>query len=361
VNVVIAGGGTGGHLFPGIAVAEELAARGHDVTFVGTARGIEARVCPKEGWPLELIEVGGIKGGGFGGALRGILRVPRALAQSRAILKRIDPQLVVGVGGYASGPVVLAAALGGRPTAILEQNSVPGFTNRVLGRFVKAVFGAFEGARARFPSKKFHLVGNPIRKKLREQIGRAGGDARGLLVVGGSQGAHAVNELVLEAMLLLGEKAPPLVHQTGQADLAAMQQKYAGLKQVRVLPFIEDMAAAYRGAELVVCRAGASTLAELTALGVPSLLIPFPHAADDHQTMNAREVEAAGGAHVLVQKDTTPRILADAIVDLLAHPAARAKMAAASRALGRPDAHAQIADALERMTPVPSALGRAKT
>jgi UDP-N-acetylglucosamine--N-acetylmuramyl-(pentapeptide) pyrophosphoryl-undecaprenol N-acetylglucosamine transferase len=354
MRVVIAGGGTGGHLFPGIAVAEELVARDHDVTFVGTARGIEARVCPKEGWPLELIDVGGIKGGGIGGVIKGVGRMPRALLQSRRILKKIDPQLVVGVGGYASGPVVLAAALGGRATAILEQNSVPGFTNRVLGRFVKAVFGAFEGARARFPAKKFQLVGNPIRLKLRNQIGRAAGDARGVLVVGGSQGAHAVNELVLEAMLLLGEKAPPLLHQTGQTDFAALQQKYAGLKQVQVVPFIDDMAAAYRGAELVVCRAGASTLAELTALGVPSLLIPFPHAADDHQTMNAREIEAAGGARVLVQKDTTPQILADAMMELLARPDERAKMAAASRALGRPDAHAQIADALE-------ALARAKT
>src|SRR5262249_38753804 len=155
----------------------------------------------------------------------------------------------------------------------LEQNSVPGFTNRILGRFVKLVFGAFEGARARFPTKKFRLVGNPIRKKLREQMDRSSGEAKGVLVVGGSQGAHAVNELVLGAMKLLGEKAPPLVHQTGASDLAAMQQNYQGLKNVTVTAFIDDMAAAYRAAKLVVCRAGASTLAELTALGVPSLLI----------------------------------------------------------------------------------------
>jgi UDP-N-acetylglucosamine--N-acetylmuramyl-(pentapeptide) pyrophosphoryl-undecaprenol N-acetylglucosamine transferase len=353
MRVVIAGGGTGGHLFPGIAVAEELVARGHQVTFVGTERGIEARVCPKEGWPLELIEVGGIKGGGIGGAIKGLARVPKAMSQSRQILKRIDPQLVIGVGGYASGPLVLAAALKGIPTAILEQNSVPGFTNRILGRFVKLVFGAFEGARARFPKKKFRLVGNPIRKKLRDQINkmteRAAGEANNVLVVGGSQGAHAVNELVLGAMKLLGDKAPPLVHQTGASDLAAMQQNYQGMKDVTVTTFIDDMAAAYRAAKLVVCRAGASTLAELTALGVPSLLIPFPFAADDHQTQNAREIEAAGGARVLVQKDTTPQILADAMMALYADESGLAKMRDASRALGKPRAHAEIADALDEL------------
>jgi UDP-N-acetylglucosamine--N-acetylmuramyl-(pentapeptide) pyrophosphoryl-undecaprenol N-acetylglucosamine transferase len=351
VHVVIAGGGTGGHLFPGIAVAEELVARGHEVTFVGTARGIEARVCPKEGWPLELIEVGGLKGSGFGGALKGLSRVPRALLQSRKILQKLQPQLVVGVGGYASGPVVLAAALSGRPTAILEQNSVPGFTNKILGKFVDSVFGAFEGARAKFPKQKFKLVGNPIRKRLRESASRAErgevhGQGDGVLVVGGSQGAHAVNELVLKAMLLLGKNAPRLVHQTGQADLAAMQQKYASLPQVKVVPFIDDMAAAYRGAQLVVCRAGASTLAELTALGVPALLIPFPFAADDHQTKNAREIEAAGGARVLVQSETTPERLAQAMTELLADEKTRSAMAAASRSLGKPNAHAEIPDAL---------------
>ncbi len=367
MKVLIAGGGTGGHLFPGIAVAEELVARGHEVTFVGTERGIEARVCPKEGWPLELIDVGGIKGGGFFGALKGLARVPRAMLQSRRILKKIDPQLVVGVGGYASGPLVLAAALGGRPTAILEQNSVPGLTNRVLGRFVQAVFIAFEGARPRFSAKTnafswaIPFAENCAiyaRRARRNSDGSSDGDSDhgdgGRVVVGGSQGAHAVNELVLGAMKSLGERAPKLLHQTGPTDLAAMQQKYAGMKQVEVVAFIDDMAAAYRGAKLVVCRAGASTLAELTALGVPAILIPFPFAADDHQTVNAREIETAGGARVLIQKDTTPRILADTMMELLADAPARQEMATASRALGRPNAHALIADALE-------SLGRAKT
>jgi UDP-N-acetylglucosamine--N-acetylmuramyl-(pentapeptide) pyrophosphoryl-undecaprenol N-acetylglucosamine transferase len=231
-------------------------------------------------------------------------------------------------------------------TAILEQNSVPGMTNRILGQFAWAIFIAFDAARPRFPKDKLFLVGNPIRKKLRERLSAAAGESDGVLVVGGSQGAHAVNVLVLEAMKLLGERAPRLLHQTGAADFAAMQQGYAGLSRARVVPFIDDMAAAYRGAELVVCRAGASTLAELTALGIPALLIPFPSAADDHQTVNAREIETAGGARVLIQKDTTPRILADTMMALLADAPARQKMAAASRALGRPDAHVEIVNVL---------------
>jgi UDP-N-acetylglucosamine--N-acetylmuramyl-(pentapeptide) pyrophosphoryl-undecaprenol N-acetylglucosamine transferase len=357
MKVVIAGGGTGGHLFPGIAVAEELAARGHEVRFVGTARGIEARVCPKEGWPLDLIDVAGLKGSGPLGLVKGLLRVPRALWQSWRLLSKHRPDLVIGVGGYASGPMVLAAALTGRPTAILEQNSVPGITNRILGKLVRVVFGAFEAARRSFPSRKYRLVGNPVRRGIREKL-QASGDGAGkkaLLVVGGSQGAKAVNELVSAAMQLLANDghAPALRHQTGAADFAAMQQKYAALQNngaaIEVSPFIEDMAAAYRAAALVVARAGASTLAELTALGLPSLLIPFPHAADDHQTVNARELEAAGAARLMPQASTTPAELARAIDSLLADDVERARMAQAARALARPNAHAEIADALESL------------
>src|SRR5581483_3237989 len=284
-----------------------------------------------------------------------LVRVPRALWQSFKLLRRNQPDLVIGVGGYASGPMVLAAALSGRPTAILEQNSVPGITNRMLGKLVRAVFGAFEAARRFFPSRKYRLVGNPVRRALRQRLqASAGGagDARGVLVVGGSQGAKAVNELVSEAMKLLAAegRAPTLRHQTGAADFAAMQQKYTDAHiPVEVSPFIEDMAQAYRAAALVVARAGASTLAELTALGLPSLLIPFPHAADDHQTVNARELEAAGAARLLPQASTTPAELASAVSALLADDTARARMSAAARALARPHAHAEIADALESL------------
>jgi len=360
MRVIVAGGGTGGHLFPGLAVAEELIGRGHEVRFVGTARGIEARVCPKEGYALDLIEVGGLKGGGVVGLVKGLFRVPRAMLQSFSILRRHKPDLVIGVGGYASGPLVLAAALSGRPTAILEQNSVPGVTNRILGRVVGAVFGAFDAAQRFFPSRKYQLVGNPVRKRVRERLNaNANVNANvnvnangGVLVVGGSQGAHAVNELMCEAMKLLHAegRVPALVHQSGEKDAPELERRYreAGVT-VEVKPFIDDMAAAYRAAALVVCRAGASTLAELTALGLPSILIPFPQAADDHQTVNARELEQKGAARVLVQKDTTPAELARVMRELLDDGVALARMGDAARALGRPEAHARIADALEAL------------
>jgi UDP-N-acetylglucosamine--N-acetylmuramyl-(pentapeptide) pyrophosphoryl-undecaprenol N-acetylglucosamine transferase len=357
VRVVIAGGGTGGHLYPGIAVAEELRARGgHEVLFVGTARGIEARVVPREGWPLELIDVAGLKGGGLVGIARGLLRVPRALWQSLRILRRFRPDLVVGVGGYASGPLVLTAALTGRATAILEQNSIPGVTNRILGKVVRAVFAAFAESERFFPSRKVKLVGNPIRQRFLSGTGTstetgagAGAGAGTVLVCGGSQGAHAVNEVAVEAIALLAAegRAPRVVHQTGEKDRSAVEERYraAGV-QAEVRAFIDDMAAAYRSAELVIGRAGATTLAELTAIGKPAILIPFPHAADDHQTVNARALETAGAARVFAQAGLGARALADAIAQLLADEPGRAKMAEASRALGRPDAARAIADAL---------------
>lgn len=350
--VVIAGGGTGGHLFPGFAVAEELLARGHQARFVGTARGLEARLCPQKGFALDLIDVTGLKRKSWRELASSLARLPRALGQSLALLRRHHPDVVVGVGGYASGPLVLAAALAGRPTAILEQNSVPGMTNRILGRLVERVFGAFAAAARFFPRRKFLLVGNPVRRQLLEAKTAPAAREFRLLALGGSQGAHAVNELVSEAMQLLAAegRAPRLLHQSGAADVAALRRKYAeaGL-MVELRDFIDDMGAAYRSAALVISRAGASTLAELTALGLPALLIPFPSAADDHQTENARELEAAGAARLLKQEETTPRDLARIIAALAADPAELERMSAASRRLGRPRAHVEIVDALEQM------------
>jgi UDP-N-acetylglucosamine--N-acetylmuramyl-(pentapeptide) pyrophosphoryl-undecaprenol N-acetylglucosamine transferase len=355
MKVIIAGGGTGGHLFPGIAVAEELVARGHSVRFVGTEKGIEARAVPKAGYALDLIDIAGIKAKGFKGTLSGLWRVPRAMRQSRAILVREKPDVVVGVGGYASGPMVLAAALSRRPTAILEQNSIPGFTNRTLGKFVKVVFGAFKTAESAFAKDKYRLVGNPVRKPVRDALAHAGGgasDGDGVLVVGGSQGAHAVNELVFNAMKLLAVvgQAPRLVHQTGEKDRDEYTRRYAeaGIA-ADVRAFIDDMGAAYRDARVVLARAGASTLAELTMIGKPAILIPFPFAADDHQTVNARELADAGAARLLVQATTSPTELAESMRALLEDSEARTTMAAASRALGRPRAHVEIADANEAL------------
>lgn len=355
MKVIIAGGGTGGHLFPGIAVAEELVARGHSVRFVGTEKGIEARAIPKAGYPLDFIDIAGIKKKGFKAALSSLFRIPRALRQSRAILDREAPDVVLGVGGYASGPMVLAAALRGRPTAIMEQNSVPGFTNKTLGRFAKVVFGAFETARKSFPNEKYRLVGNPVRKPVREALAAAAGEGEGVLVVGGSQGAHAVNELVFEAMKILRSvgPAPPLLHQTGERDRDALVARYGEADiVVDVRAFIDDMGAAYRQAAVVIARAGASTLAELTMIGKPAILIPLPAAADDHQTVNARELADAGAAVLLPQATTSPVELAEVLRGLLQDGDARLAMAAAARALGRPRAHVEIADAIEGLVAV---------
>lgn len=364
MGIVIAGGGTGGHLFPGLALADELRGRGATVTFVGTSRGLEAKAVPAAGYALELIDVAGLKGKGLGGLVRSLLRLPLALLQSLRLLRRLRPRAVVGVGGYASGPVVLLAALLRIPTVVLEQNSVPGFTNKLLGRVVRSVVVAFPGAGRFFPAGKLHALGNPIRKTVLElqpaasDIGQSTTSAR-VLVLGGSQGAHAVNELVAAALAVwagqpggkeqLGERLR-LRHQTGASDRDAIEQRYRDLglgpELAVVEAFISDMGQAYASCDLMVGRAGATTLAELTAIGRPAILIPFPQAADDHQTENARWLAAEGAAELLPQATTNPAELC-ARLQALCSPEARtrlAEMAAKSRRLGRPEAARTIAD-----------------
>jgi len=346
MKVIIAGGGTGGHLFPGIALAEEILGRGgNEVLFVGTERGLEAKVCPKQGFALRTIEVSGLKRKGFGGFFRGIGRLPRAYRQSKRILKEWQPDLVVGVGGYSSGPMVMAAALNGVPTAILEQNSIPGITNRMLGKVARRAFITFDASRKFFPKKKTVLAGNPIRAKLRA-ADRSGSGT--LLVVGGSQGAHAINELMIKAAPKL--RGFRIVHQTGEADVEAVTTAYreAGI-DADVRAFIDDMAAAYASADFCVCRAGATTIAELTVLGVPALFIPFPGAADDHQYWNAKALADAGAAIVHRQSEITDEQLAGEITALMNDPARRREMSDKMRALGKPHAAREIVDQLEAL------------
>jgi UDP-N-acetylglucosamine--N-acetylmuramyl-(pentapeptide) pyrophosphoryl-undecaprenol N-acetylglucosamine transferase len=353
VRLLIAGGGTGGHLYPGIAVAEEVMARpGGEVLFVGTTRGIEARVVPAAGYPLELLEVSGLKRVGLVRMLKGLGRVPLALARSLAIVRRFKPDVVLGVGGYASGPVVLAAALAGYPTAVQEQNSVPGFTNRTLGRFVRAVLVAFEDARPSFPARKVHMTGNPVRRRFVERAqAQTPGEPGTLLVVGGSQGARAVNDLVIDAAAILAARnaLPKLVHQVGAGDLDRSLERYRAVglaERVTVRPFIEDMAGALGEAALVVGRAGALTLAELAIVGRPAVLIPLPTAADDHQTKNAGEFARAGAAVVLEQGQATGASLAALLRELLGDVRRREAMTAAMRSLGRPAAARDVVEQL---------------
>jgi UDP-N-acetylglucosamine--N-acetylmuramyl-(pentapeptide) pyrophosphoryl-undecaprenol N-acetylglucosamine transferase len=358
MRLLVAGGGTGGHLFPGIAIAEEVVRRGGgEVLFVGTSRGIETRAVPAAGYALETLEVSGLKRMGLGGTLRGLVRLPLALLRSFAILRRFRPDVVVGVGGYASGPLVLAAALGGYATAIQEQNSVPGITNRVLGRLVKVVFTAFEDAARCFPAGKLERLGNPVRAKIVSALEGASAtttptDRLRILVVGGSQGARAVSELVTTAAPQLASAGVDfsLVHQTGQADLERITERYQALGlagRATVTAFIDDMAAAYANADVVVARAGALTLAELAIAGRPAILIPLPTAADDHQSKNAARFAEAGAALLLDQRKATAEDLAAALRDLAHQRDKRDAMATAMRALARPRAAQAIVDRLE--------------
>jgi UDP-N-acetylglucosamine--N-acetylmuramyl-(pentapeptide) pyrophosphoryl-undecaprenol N-acetylglucosamine transferase len=369
MRVIIAGGGTGGHLYPGIAIAEEVLARpGGEVLFVGTARGLEAKLVPAAGYSLELLQVSGLKRTGVRGLLRGLLRLPKAFLASRAILRRFRPDMVIGVGGYASGPIVLAAALAGYPTAIQEQNSRPGFTNRLLGRFVRRVFVAFEASRGFFSASKTALTGNPVRRRFfagRPEV--AAGAAAGarieaapatVLVVGGSQGARAINERVAAMASILSQRRslPHIIHQTGPSDFEATRLRYAALGETvagaaDVRAYIDDMPAALAQASLVIGRAGALTLAELAIVGCPAVLIPLPTAADDHQTENARELAAAGAALIVPQAEASGTHLADLVAALMADAPRRAAMARAMASLGRPHAARAIVDELEKLAP----------
>ena len=353
MRLLIAGGGTGGHLFPGVAIAEELRARAPDaaVRFVGTARGIEARVLPELGWDLALIEVSGLKTVGLWGTVRGLFRLPRALWQARKVIKQFEPDAVIGVGGYASGPVVLMARLGGRPTAICEQNSIPGFTNKLLGKLVRRVFLSFEESRRFFKKSKLVMSGNPVRRELAARLLAAAAEPRPegpvtVLVSGGSLGAVAVNDLASRALIALARARPlAIVHQTGTADQERIAARYreAGI-EADVRAFIKDMAAAYQRADLIVCRAGATTVAELAIAGKPAIFIPYPFAADNHQELNAREMAAAGAARMLRQAGLTADTLAAAIGPLLADGEARAAMGARMRELAHPGAAAAVVD-----------------
>jgi UDP-N-acetylglucosamine--N-acetylmuramyl-(pentapeptide) pyrophosphoryl-undecaprenol N-acetylglucosamine transferase len=354
VRLLVAGGGTGGHLFPGIAIADEVKRRGGEALFVGTSRGIETRAVPAAGYALETLEVSGIKRMGLVGTLRGLLRVPLALLRSFAILRRWKPDVVIGVGGYASGPMVLAAVLAGYPTAIQEQNSAPGFTNRVLGKLVRVVFIAFADAARYFPAKKIASLGNPVRQKIVAALegvaaSPASADKLRILVVGGSQGARAVSELVVAAAPLLAAAGVDysLVHQTGSADLERLTECYRTLGldgRVTTSAFIDDMAAAYGAADLVIARAGALTLAELAIAGRPAILIPLPTAADDHQSKNAACFAEAGAAVVLDQRKTSAEELARIVRELAGSSERRAAMGTAMRTLARPRAAEEIVE-----------------
>ncbi len=347
MRVIFAGGGTGGHLFPGLAVAREFQQRDSmtEILFVGTERGIEARVLPREGFRLETIPVRGMRGRGMRGLLDALWGIPAGLLRSWRIIRSFRPDFIIGLGGYASGPLLLAAKLRGLRCAIMEQNLRPGFTNRFLARFVDRVFTSYRESAAHFSGGQILETGNPVRWRQLPEVKR--GDKFVLLVFGGSAGAHRINLAVVDAMKELSDLAARLqvIHQTGHADFAAIKEVYDSLRfDAEVLPFIEKMDEAYARADLVLCRAGATTLAELTAFGKAAILVPFPYAIYDHQRWNAQALQDRGAAEMILDQEINGELLAGRIRSYILDPSRLERMAAAARAMGRPEAAARIVD-----------------
>jgi UDP-N-acetylglucosamine--N-acetylmuramyl-(pentapeptide) pyrophosphoryl-undecaprenol N-acetylglucosamine transferase len=351
-GMIIAGGGTGGHLFPGIAIAEEFLRRSsrNRVLFIGGERGLEKTILPRMGLPLRTIAVEGILGRRLLRKAVALAKVPGSLLASSRIIREFGPDIVLGVGGYASGPAVLAARLMGLKTAIAEQNAFPGLTNRLLGRFADRIFVTFPESQRWFPANRMVVTGNPIRAAFfSEGPLQPKHDGRfTILIFGGSQGAHAINRIVGEALEGLAPMKDRLafIHQAGEKDresVAAAYQKHGFTADVSV--FITDMAAAYRAADLLICRAGATSIAEITAGGKAAILIPFPFAAGDHQTRNAEILARAGAAELIAEKGLSGELLAAHIARLAGDPEAVRSMESAAAALGNRRAGPDIVDA----------------
>lgn len=351
ISVIIAGGGTGGHIFPGVAIAQEFRRRNPQthILFVGTARGLETKIIPREGFKLELIEVAALKRVGLLKRIKSLLLLPKSFLAVRSLIRQIRPDVVIGVGGYASGPVVLVAALMGVPTLVAEQNALPGFTNRVLARFVDAAALTFEEAKKYFGGKAV-ITGNPVRAEFFSISPKQTEEVVHLFITGGSQGARAINLAMIDALPLLFEDRGRLsiTHQTGEHDYDKVRAAYLEIGwKAEVKPFIEDMISELAKTDLVISRAGATTVAELAAAGKPALMIPFPFAADDHQRKNAEAVERAGAGRMILQAELTPERLAQELLWLVNDPQQLARMAEASRTLGHPDAAARVVDLAE--------------
>lgn len=350
MRIVIAGGGTGGHVFPALAVADELRRRTDEaqITFVGGQRGLETRLVPQAGYPLRTLRMSGLKGASLPARAAATGMAAAAVVRCLGWMARRRPDLVMGVGGYASGPAVLAARTLGVRTMILEQNHFPGATNRWLAPRVDAVCVPSEAARRRLGGRGI-VTGNPVREAFTRIGPPPGGPGLSLLVFGGSRGARSINRAMTEALPQLAamRPVPRIVHQTGPEALEAVRAAYGAvpaLSQAEVAPFLDDMPLRLADADLVLARAGATTLAELAAAGRPAILVPYPHAADDHQRLNAEAVAEAGAAVWILDGELTGVRLSASVAELAADPARRLRMGEAARGLARPDAAARIAD-----------------
>jgi UDP-N-acetylglucosamine--N-acetylmuramyl-(pentapeptide) pyrophosphoryl-undecaprenol N-acetylglucosamine transferase len=354
MRVLIAAGGTGGHIYPGIAVAQEIMRRDPQskVRFVGTARGLETKLVPKAGFDLTLIDSAGLKNVSLVARMKGVVILPKSFVSAGRVIREFAPDVVVGAGGYVSGPVVLTAALTNRPTLVMESNALPGLTNRVLARFVDRAAVSFEQALPYFRGKA-KVTGNPVRREFFEIPAKQREPGKfSLLVFGGSQGARAINEAMVAA--LPGLKSLPvdlrIKHQTGPADLEKVKAGYAAAgwnEHAEVCSYIDNMMSDFAAADLVICRAGATTTAELIAAGKASIMIPFPYAADDHQRKNAEALQAVGAARMIVQQEASGDRLVKEIELLAQDPQQLDRMEEASRKLARGDAAVAAVDLIE--------------
>jgi UDP-N-acetylglucosamine--N-acetylmuramyl-(pentapeptide) pyrophosphoryl-undecaprenol N-acetylglucosamine transferase len=358
MKCVIAGGGTGGHLFPGMAIAEAFLERemGNEVLFIGTERGIESKVLAGRKFPLRTIRVRPLKGRSLGAKVNALGTIPGAIGEAFSILNEFRPQVVLGVGGYASGPTLLAALLLRIKRAIHEQNLVPGMTNRLLKWVSQQVFVSFEESTNYFPKGKTWVTGTPVRKEFlanpsgdRDGLERAGGARFNLLVFGGSAGAQRINRAMMGTLSWLDEMKPfvRIVHQTGREEVEAVSKGYheKGFDAL-VSPFFEEMASQVRVADLVICRSGASTIAELAVCGKAAILVPYPYAARQHQLINAQKLVDLGAARIIRDDELNGASLARTILDLYRHPEEREEMGEAIRHMGHPRAAQEIVDRL---------------
>ncbi|HEY9033679.1 MAG TPA: undecaprenyldiphospho-muramoylpentapeptide beta-N-acetylglucosaminyltransferase [Pseudomonadales bacterium] len=341
-HVMIMAGGTGGHVFPGLAVAAELEKRQHKVSWMGTHSGIEARLVPAHGIPLRYIDIAGVRGKGLAGLLLAPWRIAHAFFQSLAILRQERPDCLLGMGGFVAGPGAIAGKCLGIPLVIHEQNAIAGTTNRLLARLANRVLQAFPGALS--AAGKVLTVGNPVRENLpHKNDGDIGDRPLHLLVLGGSLGAKALNDVMPEVMRILVSSVD-IRHQAGNKQIDNVAADYRAMPQVSVSAFIDDMADAYQWADLVLCRAGAMTVSEIAAVGLPAIFVPYPHAIDDHQTANANALVKAGAAIVIQQAQMTAADLAATIDRLNQDRVLLQEMAAKAAAAGIRDAASQVAD-----------------
>ena len=353
MRIIVTGGGTGGHLFPGIAFATGMQQRipGCKIMFIGTRRLMDQEALAEYDFEVDSIKCMGLKGMGIKGRIQSLLQMPAALLEARRLIKQFMPDMVFGVGGYVTGPVMVAARLSGIPLCIHEQNSVPGLANKMLSRVVNKIFLSIP-CQYSFPERKTVMAGNPVRREIIEASLKQkmdNGNRKTLLVLGGSQGAHRVNSLVTEAVEMLVKEygnTLTVIHQTGKTDEEEVRSRYQQFGfQAEVKAFFQDMAELYSRADLVISRAGATTLAELSVMGLPALLIPYPYAADDHQRTNALYYGDGGAAKMVMENELSGERLAGEIRDLLGNPELMNRMSDNMRSMGKPGATDYIIDA----------------